>query len=267
MIRSIQLVPLALLVILASGCQTQSSTKISNLGSGSQIVESNYDRENAASKRVSAALAYLQRQDLKRAKYHLDKAQHHKEDYAPLHYALGFYYQLSKDVAASKKHFVRSLRLDDDNPDYMNAYAQLLCSVGDYEKAEDYFSQAIDVPTYSNIAAAYLNAGNCAMRQKKTEQASQYYRRALNINAKLPGPLLAMASLEFELKRYNRVKSYLKRYREVAPHSPQSLWLGLRTEHQLGDKDAVASYALQLEKLYPDSEETEKFLDTKDQWL
>ncbi|NNG13883.1 MAG: type IV pilus biogenesis/stability protein PilW, partial [Gammaproteobacteria bacterium] len=35
----------------------------------------------------------------------------------------------------------------------------------------------------------------------------------------------------------------------------QGLWLGIQIERKMGDKDAVASYALSLRKQFPDSEE------------
>jgi type IV pilus assembly protein PilF len=55
----------------------------------------------------------------------------------------------------------------------------------------------------------------------------------------------------------------LQRYLEVGAHTAQSLWLGIRIERELGDRDALASYSLQLEKSYPDSEEARLLLESK----
>ena len=37
--------------------------------------------------------------------------------------------------------------------------------------------------------------------------------------------------------------------------------------YKMNDLDAVFSYGLKLEQLFPDSDETELFLDKKAQWL
>ena len=56
-------------------------------------------------------------------------------------------------------------------------------------------------------------------------------------------------------------RAYLQRYAEVAQHTAESLWLGVRTENQLGDKDQMASYGLKLRAKFPDSEQA-KYLQT-----
>ena len=69
-----------------------------------------------------------------------------------------------------------------------------------------------------------------------------------------------MAHLSFDQDNYLSARAYLERYSQVAKHTADSLWLGVRTEKQLGDRDQVASYALKLRANFPDSEQA-KFLD------
>ena len=101
----------------------------------------------------------------------------------------------------------------------------------------------------------------------KNEAAQEFYRKALNHNPERKDSLLGMATIEFDKGRFNRCRSYLSRFEKVARHNPRSLWLAIRTESHLGDMDSVASYGLKLEQFYPDSKETELYLDTKNQWL
>jgi type IV pilus assembly protein PilF len=44
---------------------------------------------------------------------------------------------------------------------------------------------------------------------------------------------------------------------------PQSLWLGIKVEQQLGDEAAARDYALQLRRKFPDSDETRKLLEAE----
>lgn len=260
-----KLAGLIFMMVLLSACTTESSSNIKNF-EGSTTVSTKFDPVLAAQKRVSAAQLYLQRNNLERAKFHLDRAYEHKDDYPDLHFTLGYYYQMAKNYDLADKSFKRAIRLDGDNAEYKNGYGQFLCITEEFEKADEYFKQAINDRTYSNTAQALVNAGTCKARQNKLDEAVDYYRRALNINAKLPAALLEMAQYEFNQGRYARTVQYLERFREVSPHIPRSLWLGLRAEHKLGNKDAVSSYALKLENLYPDSAETIEYLNSREQW-
>jgi type IV pilus assembly protein PilF len=173
---------------------------------------------------------------------------------------------MAKNYDLADKAFRQAIRLDDENAEYKNGYGQFLCVIKKYDQAEKYFQLAINDRTYSNTAGALVNAGNCKAQQDKLDEAVDYYRRALNINPKLPSALLEMAQFEFNKGRYQRTLQYLERFRDVAPMNPRSLWLGLRAAHKVGDKDAVSSYALKLQNLYPDSAETIEYLNTREQW-
>ncbi|NVJ50700.1 MAG: type IV pilus biogenesis/stability protein PilW [Gammaproteobacteria bacterium] len=257
------LVILSTLVIV--GCTTQTTTTVGNY-EGNKTIATSFDPEKAAKDRVGAAQKYLQANNLRRAKYHLDKAAEHKDDLPDLHFTLAFYYQMAKDYEEARNSFERALRLDGDNPEYKNSFARFLCQQGEYRKAERYFEEAINNPTYTHIDQAYVNAGLCQDVQGDKEAALEFYRRALNINPKLPTALIEMAQYEFTLERYSRAKLYVDRYRSVARHTPRSLWLALRIESKLNNKDGVSSYALLLQNMYPDSAETLEYLESKDKW-
>ena len=252
-------------LILLVGCTTKSTSSLTNF-EGTTSVNQKVDSSKAAAQRVVAARAYLQSQSLERAKFHLDKAREHDDDYPDLYYTLGFYYQLAGQRNNADKAFRRALSLDRRNPEYKNAYGQFLCNGGEFAKAEDYYQAAIATPTYSNIVQAYFNLGICKLKQSETKEAMTLFRKALNINPKFPAALLEMAELEYLEKRYQRTSSYLSRFREVAGPNPRSLWLGLRSSYFLGDKDAVSSYGLKLEQLFPDSEQTAQYLDNQSNW-
>ena len=76
-----------------------------------------------------------------------------------------------------------------------------------------------------------------------------------------------MAEIAYGKDRYERTRHYLDRYQAVSSHTPRSLWLGVRNAVKMGDLDKVASYGLKLEQMFPDSQQTENYLDNKRQWL
>ncbi|MDQ7048149.1 MAG: type IV pilus biogenesis/stability protein PilW [Enterobacterales bacterium] len=266
---TLKFVCLAVFVAMLAACQTESRSKTSTMGPnrGSSVSNSGFDRQKAAQTRLSAGLQYLKMGNLKNAKRHLDKALELGESSGNVHFGIAYYYEQVKEYSKAEKSYKKALRMDPKNPDFLNGYASFLCYKGQYKKAEKYFNKAVDQPIYAEIASAYVNAGVCAKRAGHNDKAAAYFRKALNRNAKLPVALIEMAQSEFSKNRYRRAFSYIRRYEAVARPTAKSLWLGLRVSHFLKDMDALASYALKLEQLFPDSDETAEFLDHRSQWM
>ncbi len=58
-----------------------------------------------------------------------------------------------------------------------------------------------------------------------------------------------------------RTRTYLRRYKQNAGYDAATLWLTVQTETKLGNRDAAASYALELKRRYPDSRETAQLVE------
>jgi len=259
---------LIMFLILLSACQTSSNSKTTAIGSqGSPMSREEFNQHKAAQTRLSAGLQYLQNGSLLNAKRHLDKALELGADSPNVHFGLAYYYEKVKEFKKAERSYKKALKIAPNNPDFLNGYGSFLCTKGDYSKAEEYFNKAIDQPTYADIESAFMNAGVCAKRDDDRDKAAGYFRKALNRNSKLPVALIEMAEVEFYKKRYERAFKYMQRYEAVGRPTANSLWLGLRVAHFRGDKDARASYAIKLEQLYPDSDQTAEYLDNKSQWM
>ena len=59
---------------------------------------------------------------------------------------------------------------------------------------------------------------------------------------------------------FGEAKRYLNRLTQVATANAETLWLGVRVERRLGDRNSEASYALQLRNRFPDSQEARALL-------
>ena len=105
------------------------------------------------------------------------------------------------------------------------------------------------------------------LKQNKTEDAEEYFRKALNRNKNMASALIEMAKIEFNKERYERAVSYINRYENNSKTTAESAWLALRSAHYLRDKDSIARYSSILEENFPDSNETVLFLDNKKQWM
>ncbi len=266
-----QLLRISLLVItlgFVTACQTTSDSSIRSIGSqGSAASAEDFDRQKAAQVRLSAGLQYLQVGSLQNAKRHLDKALELGADSGNVHFGIAYYYEQVKEFKRAEKSYKKALKIESNNPDFLNGYGSFLCGQKQYKKADKYFNKAIEQPIYPDIASAFMNAGVCAKQGGDQDRAASYFRKALNRNNKLPVALIEMAEVEFDKKRYQRAFSYIKRYEKVSRPSANSLWLALRVAHYQKDKDAQASYAIKLEQMFPDSDETAEYLDSRDQWM
>ena len=173
------------------------------------------------------------------------------------HYVQALVYQRLGQVDEADASFRRSISLDARSPVALNAYGSFLCGQQRFEDADAHFRRALNNPLYTTPWLAWHNAGFCNERAGDIERAESDYRAALRTNAGFSPSLLAMAKISFEAGSYLSARGYLQRYEEVAPHTAESLWLGFRTENQLGDKDQMASYSLKLRAKFPDSDQAQ----------
>ncbi len=204
---------------------------------------------------VQLAIGYLQEGQIETA---LEKVQRGLEldaNNARAHNVIALIYERLGTVTLAEQHYQRALRLESEDPYIRNAYGSFLCAQERFEEADEQFTAALKNPLYQTPEVALTNAGFCAKRNGNAEQAEAYFRRALRSNAKFPPALIQMAQISYAAGNHLSSRAYLQRYLEVAPHTAETLWLGIQTERQLGDQDAVASYELMLRGKFPDSDE------------
>jgi type IV pilus assembly protein PilF len=259
-----------LLMIGISACTTTNSTfttPYSTANTSSSSSGDGYDREKAASTRLSLGLRYLAQGDYDKAKFNLDKALNHTPNSDNVLRGYAWYYEQVNEIKLAEEYYQKALKINRRNPALLNQYGVFLCRQDKLEESLAMFEASVKILKSKDVSSTYENAATCNFMAGKKDLAEQLYRKALNHNPEQRDSLLGMARIEFSKERYSRSRSYLTRYEKLAPHNARSLWLAIRTESHLGNMDAVASYALKLEQRFPDSEETELYLDSRNQWL
>jgi len=244
--------------LVLNGCQSNSSRPDSADDRTGEL-GSPVKRASAAIIYVDLGTAYLQEGNLGEAFKNARKAVLIDSKLASGHNLLGVVHQRLGQRAKAREHLERAVSLEPRNPYALNALGSFVCEEGDYADAAGYFERALANPLYPTPWVAAHNAGQCAERAGQMDKAESYYRNALRANPRFAPSLLRMAQISFDTDNYLSARAYLQRYAQVAPHTAESLWLGLRTERYLGDKDQVASYRLKLRAQFPDSEQA-KFL-------
>lgn len=211
--------------------------------------------DTLAETHVKLGVGYLQQGQRDLALSRLRRALELDPNLPSGHNAIAILYEQLGEMERAAQHYQRAVELGPQDSSAHNNYGAFLCKRNELDKAEEQFLLALKNPLYETPELAYENAGLCALRKPDAAKAETYFRSALQLNPKLPASLYQMALLHFERGDYLPARGYLQRYTEVAKHNAQSLWLGIRIERALGDKNAVASYTLLLRSNFPDSEE------------
>ena len=215
-----------------------------------------------ASVNTQLGLGYLQNGQTDLAWERLSTAIQADPTFAMAHNGIALVYDKRGEPEKAETHFKRALALDPTDSATQINYGVFLCEHGRLDEGETYFMQAVENPRYNKPAMAFTNAGLCRMRADDASKAESYFRAALRADPRFPVALLNMAQLSFDSGEYLAARAYMQRYEQVAKHNSRSLWLGIRIEQRLGDKDAVSSLAMLLKANYPDSPETQLLLQS-----
>lgn len=218
-------------------------------------VNSYPDREAIAATNLNLGIEYMRLGEYNLALEKLLRAKEAKSDYAPVYDALGLLYQKLGRPEDADRNFQQAIKLNSNSSITLNNYGQFLCSQGKVDDADKYFLASAENPLYETPEIPYTNIGTCAYMHDQPDKASEYFRKALTLNPAIPAALIQMTEIEYNEGNYESAHDYLERYLKYSKHTPKSLWLGIRIEQQLGDKNKVSGYALLLRNQYPDTEE------------
>lgn len=199
--------------------------------------------------------AYFSRGQFAVALEELKEALKADSRYAPAHNVLGLVNMELREFAQAEENFRSALGYDNDNPDIHNNYGWFLCQRNRVEEAMKHFSTALNNPLYSTPVKSHINVGLCSLKKNDIEAAENAFTRALKLQPQSAQALYYLGEMAYMRKDNLEAKEYCNRLLQVAPSAPDVLWLVLRVERGLGNKQAEERYGAQLRKSFPDSRE------------
>jgi type IV pilus assembly protein PilF len=182
--------------------------------------------------------------------------------YAQAYNGLGLVYAALGEDAKADANYKKAVEVQPDNSESHNNYGSYLCTKRRYDESIPHFLAAVKNPLYATPNLAYANAGICSLRKNDTKNAEIYLRKALQIEPLTHSAAYQLADIQFNRKEVLAAKATLQNALIASP-SADVLWLGIKIERILGDKDNEASYALQLRQNFPNSEQTRLLLSGK----
>lgn len=154
------------------------------------------------------------------------------------------------DQTKAGESFAQALRLDPARASIQNNYGAWLCEHARYAEAEAAFAIALADGDYRASGQPVFNAGRCAMKAGKYDQAETHFRQLLQKTPDDAGVLMALAETKLAAGNAFEARAFLQR-REALGVSAEVLSLGARIEDAAGDARAAALYRKRLREEFP----------------
>ncbi|BBP03472.1 type IV pilus biogenesis/stability protein PilW [Sulfuriferula plumbiphila] len=230
--------------------------------SSQQTATSNVgEAQNRARIHTELAADYFTRRQYAIALEELRDAIRADSRYAPAYNMFGLVYMELHEDKTAENNFRRALELAPNESETHNNYGWFLCTRNRFEPAIAQFNEALRNPLYPSPERALTNAGVCSLKAGNQTAAEAYFERALKRQPNQPQALAQLADIYYRQGRYPESRVLLARFFDVSQPSPAPLWLGVRLARKMGDRDAEASYGLQLRRRFADSPETHLLLN------
>jgi type IV pilus assembly protein PilF len=204
------------------------------------------------------ATAYYGRGQYKISLDELRKAITADSRFGPAYNIYGLIYMELAEDRLAEENFRRAIELDRGDSEARNNYGWFLCTRGRYDEGLEQFTQALRNPIYASPEQAMTNAGLCAELKGDLALAEANLQRSLKLQPDNPVTLLKLAGMRYRQGQLAETQRLLQRHAELAPPTAESLWLGVRVERRLGDREQEAAYGLQLRKRFPGAPETRR---------
>jgi len=180
--------------------------------------------------------------------------------YAPALNLLGIVHLMLNEMPQARASFERAVQLAPGDPQIANDYGWFLCQSGREQEAFKYFEAAYRNPLYKTPTRPYTNAGLCYLRIKDEKSAEANFQRAVMMDGTNAQAIYHLSSLYYQRGDFVNAKKLLGDLHRLIEPNASSLWLGVRIERKLGDRQAEAGYSSQLRRKFADTPEHQALL-------
>ncbi len=251
-------IALAALLSACASTESQRSTEPADQSAEGVIAERR-DGPTRAAAHTELASAYYERGNLGVALEEAKVAVQADPSYSPAHNLLGLIYMELREPDQAKASFERALRLDPKDSDANHNMGRFLCQTGHELDGIKYFLAAIQNPLYRSPAKSYAAAGSCYEKAGRSEEAYDFYRRALSLDGDYTPAMLPYARLQMGRGNLDDARAAVMRFNSRTQPTAESLWLLVRIERRRGDAQSEQNVASILGQRFPDSREYRSF--------
>jgi type IV pilus assembly protein PilF len=213
------------------------------------------DLQRRAQIRLQLAVGYYGQGQLATALDEVKQALQIDPNFADAHGVRALIHMDMDEPQLAEESFQRAMKLAPGNPDFANNYGWFLCENGRARESIAYFETALKSRAYTSPAKALNNAGVCSMRLGDMAAAERYFNEAFKSDPGNADASLNLSRLYYKRDDYQRAHFYVSRVLRAEHAGAAALWMAIKVERKLGDRDAASSLSNQLRRRFPDSRE------------
>lgn len=246
-------------VFLLAGCINTRNGVLQTSANKDAAIVTDSDETNGrkrAKLRIELAIGYFQQGQTTVALDEIKQALAADPNFADAYNLRGLVYMRLDDPAQAEDSFRRAIALDPREPNVLHNYGWLLCQQNRFADAQQQFNAALAVPNYTDRAKTLMTQGVCQLKAGQRAEAERSLMQAYEIDAGNPVIGYNLASILVQRNDWSRAQFYIRRVNNSPSASAETLWLGIKIERQLGNREAVAQLAAQLQRRFPQSRET-----------
>ena len=167
----------------------------------------------------------------------------------------GLIYMRLNDMRLAEESFRRALALNPREANTLHNYGWLMCQQGRYPESFQMFEQALANPTYGGRSKTFMAEGLCQQRAGLLPEAERNLARSYELDAGNPITGYNLATLLYQRGELLRAQFYIRRLNNSELANAESLWLGIKVERRMENRDAMLQLVEQLKKRFGQSRE------------
>lgn len=226
-------------------------------GSGIEMVTDSDEPETRKRARIRLELAvgYFEQGQTTIALDELKQSIAADPTYAEAYSLRGLIYMRLNDFRFAEESFRKALAISPRDSNIMHNLGWLLCQQARYPESFQIFSQALSNPQYGERAKTFRALGLCQVRAGLRDDAELSLLKSYEFDAGNPITAYNLATLLFQRGDFVRAQFYVRRLNNSELANAESLWLGVKVERHMANRDAMQQLAAQLVKRFPQSRE------------
>jgi type IV pilus assembly protein PilF len=237
-----------------SGCASPQGVTAAETSRSDVVTESDEpDTRKRARLRLELASGYFEQGQTNVALDEIKQSLNTDPSFVEAHNLRGLVYMRLNNVPLAEDSFRRALSLNPRDPDVAHNYGWLLCQQARYDESFKLFALAAGNPTYRGKAKTLMTQGVCQVRAGQRAEAEKSLMQAYELDAGNPVTGYNLASLLYERNELPRAQFYIRRLNNSDLANAETLWLGIKTERKMNNRETVLQLGEQLKKRFAQS--------------
>ena len=213
------------------------------------------DGRKRARTRLELAVGYFEQGQTSVALDELKQALAADPTFPEAYNVRGLIYMRLNDYRFAEDSFRRALALNPRDPSTQHNYGWLMCQQGRYNEAIQSFGQVLANATYGDRPKTLMAQGLCEARAGRLAEAERSLSRSYELDAGNPITGYNLSTLLFQRGELTRAQFYIRRLNNSELANAETLWLGVKVERQMNNREAMLQLADQLRRRFPQSRE------------